>query len=153
MLYINKNSVTSVLYTVISLSIIWGTMEGSGWCQAKIEDLIRRSLDAPSRDITGTAYDGKYLWVADWKDDLIYKIDPNNGNQLDKMSSPGPAPTGLAWDGSHLWIADLHYDKAFRINVEKKMVVWEIPLPGSYPFGLAWDGKFLWLADRNEKKL
>ena len=116
-------------------------------------DFVTGSFATPTPNITGAAFDGKYLWVADWKDDLIYKIDPDTGKTADSMPSPGPRPTGLAWDGKYLWVADLHFNKAYRMDTEKKKVVWEIPLPGSYPFGMAWDGKYLWFSDRNEKKI
>jgi len=113
----------------------------------------QRSIAAPTPDITGLAYDGKSIWVADWKEDLVYKLDPATGKKLDTIQSPGPRPTGVAWDGAQLWVADLHFNKAYRIDPATKLVTKEIPLPGSYPLGLAWDGKMLRLADRNEKKI
>jgi len=114
---------------------------------------IQKSITSPTPNITGIAFDGKNIWVADWKEDVIYSLDPTTGKKVDSLTSPGPTPTGVAWDGSHLWVVDLHFNKAYRINVQKKSVVWEIPLPGSYPFGLAWDGKFLWLSDRNSRQI
>jgi glutamine cyclotransferase len=117
------------------------------------EELVSRSIAAPTPLVTGLAYDGKRIWAADWKEDVIYAIDPASGKKLDSIPSPGPRPTGLAWDGTHLWVTDLHWNKAYRIETKKKAVVWEIALPGSYPFDITWDGKYLWYSDRNSRKI
>jgi glutamine cyclotransferase len=154
MSYINMEKTMPLYFTVIALLGSALAAATKGFCDGKsTQDMVLRSIDTPTPNITGAAHDGKYLWVADWKEDILYRIDPASGKTIESLPSPGPTPTGLAWDGSHLWVADLHFNKAYRINVEKKTVVWEIPLPGSYPFGMAWDGKFLWLSDRNSKQI
>ncbi len=135
-----------VLSSLIGICIV---SEG----RAGQESLVMQQIAAPTPHITGLAHDGKRLWVADWKEDVIYAIDPESGKKLDAIPSPGPRPTGLAWDGTHLWVTDLHWNKAYRVDTKKKSVVWEIPLPGSYPFDIAWDGTYLWFSDRNDKKI
>ena len=141
-------------YLLVFLSFTaWTSPAASEAGDDRCPSFIERSIAAPTPNLTGVAFDGKNLWVADWKEDLIYEIDPVSGKALGSMPSPGPRPTGLAWDGTHLWVADLHWNKAYRIDTAKKSVVWEIPLPGSYPFDMAWDGKYLWYSDRNSDKI
>lgn len=144
-----KRFFSIIIVTALILSV------APGWVQALTDDggFIHRSFAAPAPNVTGAAFDGKFLWVADWKEDVIYKIDPKSGKLLGSIASPGPRPTGLAWDGSHLWVADIHWNKAYRINPEKKSVVWEIHLPGICPLGMAWDGKYLWYSDKKKKKI
>ncbi len=47
------------------------------------------------------------LWVADYRDKRIYKINPDNGAIRYSFVNPcNDYPIGLAWDGSYLWLTD-----------------------------------------------
>jgi transglutaminase-like putative cysteine protease/glutamine cyclotransferase len=114
---------------------------------------VVQTTQVPTRNLTGAASDGKTLWVADRKDDVIHAIDIKTGKALESFEAPGFRPVGLAFDGEKLWIGDHHFNKAFQVDLSSKEVVAEIPLPGSAPRGLAHDGTHLWVADHKEGRI
>ena len=75
------------------------------FCFAKVGDVII-SFDTPDQFPTGLTYDGKYLWLADRKTDMLYQINPKNGKQITSLPAPGFSPTGVTCDGTHLWVID-----------------------------------------------
>ncbi len=52
----------------------------------------------------GLAWDDGLLWVATGS--MLSKLDPNTGNVVASIASPGTSPFGLATDGRYLWNAD-----------------------------------------------
>ncbi len=77
------------------------------------DDCIAGSFDTPGGGLEhGLAFDGVYLWHADYITDKIYKLD-TAGNVIDSFDSPGPNPQGLTFDGVYLWNADFGDSKIF----------------------------------------
>lgn len=114
---------------------------------------VIKSYPLTGKFCTGLTFDGTYLWVADYKSDTIYKIDPASGAQLHQIPSPGFWPMGLAWDGKHLWNADKEQKKIFKIDPNDGTILTTIDAPCSFPEGLAWDGKTLWIGDALKNKI
>lgn len=52
----------------------------------------------------GLAWDHGLLWVATGS--TLYKLEPNTGDVVTSIASPGSAPFGLTIDGRYLWNAD-----------------------------------------------
>jgi len=98
-------------------------------------------------------YPGKNLWLADYRVDLIFKIDPENGKVIHSIPSPGFWPMGLAWDGKYLWNVDAGQKKIFKIDPKDGSILNTIDTPTSRPDGLTWDGKTLWITDFKKKKI
>lgn len=125
---------------------------------AEIGD-ISREIPAPSPCVTGIAYDGETVWVADRKTDLIYQIDYSTGEIIKSFKGPGYFMTSLTWDGKYLWVADMHFTdtatesyngKIYKVDPEDGRTLAVIPLPVTDPQGLTWDGEYLWLSDNGE---
>lgn len=114
---------------------------------------VVRTLDAPGRFCTGTAFDGEFLWVADYKADKLFKINLGSGEIVGSVCSPGFWPMGLAWDGKHLWNADGKKKKIFKVDSEDGTILKVIDAPGDNPEGLAWDGETLWVSDYKARKI
>ncbi len=108
---------------------------------------------APGRFCTGMTFDGQYLWVADYKADRLFKIDPQTGKKLAEIPSPGFWPLGLAWDGHALWCGDGKQKKLFQVDAQNGTILKTIDAPSSSPDGLAWDGHTLWVCDSQEKQI
>ena len=104
---------------------------------------------APGSCSSGMAFDGKYLWVADFKSDSLYAIDPVNGEVVKAMPSPSYRPYGLAWDGAYLWIVDREEAVILQFDTKTGVSIKTIPSPLEAPTGLTWDGSNLWLADNS----
>ncbi|UCF04869.1 MAG: transglutaminase [bacterium] len=114
---------------------------------------ISRKLQLPINNPTGVAWDGKYLWIADRKTDLFYKLDPENGEIAGTIESPGYFPSGLAWDGDLLWSTDPADGRIYATDVKKSMTVRTLEAPGPSPTGIAWDGAYLWICDNRLDKI
>ena len=78
---------------------------------------VVKSFPLTGKFCTGLTFDGHSLWVADYKTDIIYKLDPASGAILHQIPSPGFWPMGLAWDGKYLWNVDSQQKKIFKIDL------------------------------------
>ena len=117
---------------------------------------VIRSFPIPGHYPTGITFDGTNIWLADYKADKLFCIDPATGDVIRSIPSPAYWPEGLAWDGEALWNADIkggiplseNYDgKIYRINPDDGTILKTIQAPASSPRGLTWDGKYLWCVD------
>ncbi|GBD94220.1 virginiamycin B lyase [bacterium BMS3Abin05] len=132
---------------LLTLVFIWGSA-----AHAKCGDVVH-SFNAPSKYMTGLTFDGKSLWAADRKSDLLYKIDPESGKVLKTISSPGYWPLGLAWDGKYLWNIDRNAKKIFQLDPNTGWIVHSFDFPTPSPQGITFDGIFLWISDRSTHTL
>ncbi len=123
---------------------------------------VIESFDTPGSYPTGLTFDGENLWLADYKTDLLYCIDPATGNVIKSISSPAYWPEGIAWDGEALWNADVkggiplsenYNGKIYRVNPEDGSILRTLPAPSSTPRGLTWDGKYLWCVDSDNDEV
>jgi len=105
------------------------------------------SFSAPGTGPLGLAWDGEYLWNADWETGMIYKLSPSTGSVVQSFSSPGGRPFGLTYDGTYLWVAVRDDNTIYQLNPATGSVVDSIPSPGINPQGLTWDGTYLWVAE------
>lgn len=111
-----------------------------------------RSFDTSQSGITMA---NGYLWVLK-ADDMLYKIDPNNGDILDSVrTAEFDNPKGLAWDGSAFWIPDDDGDPApeiFKVSPSGAIIT-SIPSPNDDPHAVAWDGSSLWVLDGSNRRV
>ena len=114
---------------------------------------VIRSLPAPGGFVTGMTFDGEHLWVADYKADKLFKIDPGTGKVAGAIPSPGYWPRGLAWDGTHLWNVDGKTKKIMKLDPDTGRILTVLDAPSSAPEGLAWDGETLWVSDAKAKRI
>ena len=49
---------------------------------------IIKQFDIPGSFPTGLTFDGKNIWLADYKTDKLYSIDPETGKVLRSIPSP-----------------------------------------------------------------
>jgi len=69
----------------------------------------------------GIAWDGVALWVSDHEEDMIYRINPDDGAILTSFSTasfsiPSTNPKDLAWDGEFLWLTDQSSQTIYKID-------------------------------------
>ena len=114
---------------------------------------VLKQFQAPGKFCTGLTFDGKYLWVADYKTDQIFKIDPANGKVLHKIPTPGFWPMGLAWDGKYLWNVDKKAKQIYKLDSQTGKILTVLDAPCSDPQGLTWDGTTLWISDAHRNKI
>jgi len=114
---------------------------------------ILDTYDAPGQGPVGLAWDGRFLWNADYSSGKIYRIDPVTAEADVVLVCPGNL-SGLAWDGQSLW-QSLHDGGTLRrINPEtndfdQTIMVWE----HGWLAGVAWDGQHLWAASQQKGQI
>jgi DNA-binding beta-propeller fold protein YncE len=77
---------------------------------------IIKSLPAPGAEPRGLAWDGSYLWCAEYFSGKIYKLDPSNGAKVDSVSFQIMGDYGgITWgNNGQLWVANGSY--IYQIN-------------------------------------
>lgn len=110
------------------------------------------SIPAPGASVNeGLAWDGTSIWSTNWQDNLVYELDPANGDILSFFFPQAPSDydglTGIAYDGFFLWISDQD-SKVIMQCVPGDPIPWEFFLaPCDVPQDLAWDGTYLWVTE------
>ena len=78
---------------------------------------VRRRLILPVHFVEDLAWDGRYLWSADWLLGIGFAIERTTGDTLYTYRTPGPNPVGQAWDGESLWVTDTERDSIWALDV------------------------------------
>ncbi|MEE9525365.1 MAG: CARDB domain-containing protein [Candidatus Woesearchaeota archaeon] len=106
-----------------------------------------------SGGLTGMAWDGTYLWVAEKVgsavDDKIHKLTAK-GDLIETINVATKWIADITWDGSNLWVvdSDSFNGKIYKIT-STGTIIDTINLSGTraWAAGLTWDGNYLWLSD------
>lgn len=109
--------------------------------------------DAPGRGPVGLAWDGRYLWNADYATGTLYQLDINTMHVVKTFLCPGNL-SGTTWDGTHLWqsLHDANYLRS--INPASNDFDDAIDLADQgWLAGLAWDGRLLWAVSQQQGSL
>ena len=124
---------------------------------------VVKMFSTPGHFSTGLTFDGKYLWIADRKDDLVYQVNTETGKVVKTLKAPGYWIKGLAWDGRYLWASDdrggimkgdeFHSGVLYKIDPKDGTVLSTVELSFSRPQDLAFDGKYMWTIDAASHKL
>ena len=108
---------------------------------------VKTSFKAPGRYPSGLASDGKHLFVADWRDAQIFKLNPEDGSVLATLSAPTLKPHGLACSDGKLYISDDHTGGVYVLDIQSKVVERTFKAPHARASGLAYaDGVLFILA-------
>ncbi|NIT55867.1 MAG: hypothetical protein GWN00_06425, partial [Aliifodinibius sp.] len=100
----------------------------------------------------GLGYDGTYFYVvdADFGNEKVYKLDPNNNFAVvSSFSSPGSGtkiPWGIESDGQSLYMTDAIFDLIFKTDTSGA-VIYSFPTGGPLASGLGYRTNELWNAD------
>jgi DNA-binding beta-propeller fold protein YncE len=87
------------------------------------------------------AFDGAFLWRAEFNSHTVKKIDPSDGS-IDFSFMPfgfGRPPMGLAWDGSHLWVSGFINGRVQQFTPGGVATGNPFPIGGHRAGGLAFD--------------
>jgi YVTN family beta-propeller protein len=100
-------------------------------------------------DPDGIAFDGVYMWVANFTPAAVTKIRASDGTIVDTVSvgtSGVSDPRLLVYDDAskHVWVTLCGDNKIAEIDAATDAVVGDFDLPGS-PYAIAFDGACLWV--------
>jgi glutamine cyclotransferase len=99
-----------------------------------------RSIDVPAH--AGTAFDGRHLFQI--AEDRIRKIDPETGQVLATIPSPGGGcDSGLAWAEGTLWVGQYRDRKIHQIDPETGAILRTIE-SSRFVTGVTWVDGELW---------
>ena len=91
-----------------------------------------RSYYAPGSYTTGLTFDGRNIWLADRKTDLIYCIDPSDGKVVRSIKAPAYWPTGLA---CVITSYSIHYTKLYELRSEREVFDFLAAVSARYGIG------------------
>ena len=126
--------------------------------------VIKKQFVPPGTDCTGLAFDGEYLWNADFNFDFstdppslgdvafLHKLKPN-GKLVATHIAPGLCPEGLAFDGEFIWHTEWCDNLIYKLNTDGEIVCSYDWIEGGHPIGLTFDGTHLWLSDQSTQMI
>lgn len=106
-------------------SNLWLSTHGRDGAKSQLFKLDPQTLEVvqhlqlPVWWVEDLAWDGRYLWSADWLFSIGFAIDPATGDTLHTYRTPGRNPVGQAWDGEHLWISDTTKDSIWALDISR----------------------------------
>lgn len=127
-----------------------------------------QAQDDDDRYVTGAfpramAFDGQRVWVANWQENTISRLDARTGQVLDTLSSFTNTdittqgrrprinlqrPTALAWDGRYMWIANFQDNTVFAVNTADEVIKVFDDSRIDGPAVLLWDTAHIWIANQ-----
>lgn len=109
------------------------------------------SIPSPTPNPADLTWDGESLWVVDAKEPIVYKVDTDQGEVIDRMTLINQS-TGVAWDGKYLWTCTDQSTSLYLYDVARKTLADTVMINLDNIKNsdkvvlkwLAWDGEFLW---------
>ena len=107
---------------------------------------IYRTIYSPATKITGLAFDGTYIWVAE-ESGKIYCILKDDGTTIKTLDCPGGKINGLTYSDGYLWTTSRHRDEIYMVDPKRGEVVNILPSPGPYPSGIYVKDNRIYISD------
>jgi hypothetical protein len=123
-------------------STLWGTISK---LNPQTGTVVPPQFTAPGSQPWGMTFDGEHLWVVDFAERRISKLDPTTGTELATYPTPDPVGgcKGVTWDGSYLYVMGWTSPVIYKMDRQGQLID-TIPL-GSGGGGIAWDGQHFWV--------
>ena len=91
----------------------------------------------------GMAFDGSYIWVANYASDTVSKLRPKDGAALGTFKV-GRGPIGLVSDGANIWVTNNAGGSVSELRASDGKVLGTFNV-GPGPFWPAFDGENVWV--------
>jgi len=126
---------------------IWtATLGGTVYKLEPLTGKIVQQFKAPGPQPWGMTFDGQNLWIVDFAEKRISKVDPSTGKELATYPTPDPVGgcKGITWDGTYLDIMGWTSPIIYRMDREGHLIE-TIKLKSGGCGGIAWDGHYFWV--------
>ncbi|MCK5820608.1 MAG: T9SS type A sorting domain-containing protein [Bacteroidales bacterium] len=133
-----------LLFLLLALSITFSSF-------AQIGNVSNTLSVGEDHQPTGICWDGSHLWMIDYSEDMICKIDPSTAEVLLSFPAPDTYSTGLAWDGTNLWCSGNRTNKIYQLD-DSGQTIKTINVSGT-PRGITFIQGSLWYADSQKKHI
>jgi len=67
---------------------------------------VLKEFPTPGQQPWDICLQDEFLWIADYNDDMLYKVDTINGTLLESHPCENIKPAGIVYDGQYLWYVD-----------------------------------------------
>jgi transglutaminase-like putative cysteine protease/sugar lactone lactonase YvrE len=114
---------------------------------------VTHTISAPCRYPVGIASDGASLYVLDWRDARLYRVQPTDGRITHTLDAPSLRPHGLTVGGDRLYVSDDQTGRVFALNPADGRITNTFEAPGSRPTGLAAADDILYLLEAGSRKI
>ncbi len=124
-------------------STLWGTISK---LNPQTGTVVPPQFTAPGSQPWGMTFDGEHLWVVDFAERRISKLDPTTGTELATYPTPDPVGgcKGITWDGSYLYVMGWTSPVIYKMD-RRGQLTDTIPLDSGGGGGIAWDGQHFWV--------
>ena len=114
---------------------------------------VAASFSSPCKYPSGLAWDGKWFYLADWREGDIFRIDPVAGTVVASKKAPTLKPRGLAAGAGKLFVSDDHTGGIYAWNFDSGVVEWTFQAPGARAAGLAFGDGALFILEQSSKRV
>jgi transglutaminase-like putative cysteine protease len=114
---------------------------------------VEDSLSSPCKYPAGLASDGKRFFLADWREAVIFEIDPSDGSVKSRREAPTLKPKGLTFGGGKLYVSDDHTGAVYAWDFDTGIVETTFQAPGSRAAGLAFAEDVLYILEKKSRKI
>jgi len=80
-------------------------------------DPIGDPYESPDICPEGLAFANGFIWLAEWCENRIYKLNIANLTPECYFEGPGFHPIGLTFDGTYLWLSDQGTQEIYKIDI------------------------------------
>ena len=92
------------------------------------------------------SYDGTYIWVINFFEETVSKINPATDTRIDYPT--GAQPRGIEFDGTSIWITNGHDGTVSRMDPATGTTT-DYPT-GAEPRGIEFDGTSIWITNSGD---
>ena len=96
---------------------------------------------------TGIAFDGNDIWIADAYDNLVFRVDPATGANLQTVAV-GKSPSYVAFDGANLLVSNRKSNDVTQIDPKAGAVLRAIAV-GAEPVCITMANGWAWIANNS----
>jgi len=126
---------------------IWtATLYGTIYKLNPVTGAILQQFSAEGPQPWGMTYDGTNLWVVDFAEKSISKMNPSTGAVLATYPTPDTVGgcKGVTWDGTHLCVMGWTSSVIYKMDQSGNHVA-TLGLDSGGGGGIAWDGEHFWI--------
>ncbi len=134
---------------LLALVVVIGTV----WAASAQPGEVKASLPSPCDYPSGLAWDGKFFYVADWREGKVYRVDPADGAVREERNAPTLKPRALAYGQGRLFVSDDHSGGIFAWNFDTGVADWTFQAPGPRAAGLAYANGALYILEQSSKRI
>ncbi|MFC2106271.1 YncE family protein [Candidatus Bipolaricaulota bacterium] len=97
------------------------------------------------------AFDGTYMWIANWGIDKVIKLHANTMQDVGTIAV-GNEPIALAFDGANMWVANYGDGTVTKLRTSDGHTLGTYQV-GKKPRALVFDGFHIWVANEGDDTL